>query len=73
MVVSNGIANRVVLISVRWPVLFINLPFHTDSLSDILSKRGCKASFGSFLVDKGMPRYLTRNSTTWQGKSEVSS
>jgi hypothetical protein len=54
-------ADKVVLINVRRPVLFMNLPFHVGSLSNIFSRRGCKADFRSFLVERGMPRYLSRN------------
>jgi hypothetical protein len=53
--------------------LFMSLPFYARSLSDILYRRGCKAKFGSFLVDRGMPRYLTRKSTNWHGNSDVAS
>jgi hypothetical protein len=59
--------DRVVLIRVRRLLRCIILPLQADKLSTILSMSSWNAAFGSLPVERGIPRYLIRNSMIGHG------
>jgi hypothetical protein len=71
MKVYIGTAERVVLISVRCSLQFINRPFQTRSLLATLCTIGCSADFRTFFTNRGIPRYFNRKSATRQEKMEI--
>jgi hypothetical protein len=69
MAVYTGIANRVVLIRVKRPLLCISWPRHAGSLSATLSIKGWRALLDSLKTDKGEPKYLMGKDFSSHGKS----
>lgn len=55
--------------SITWcPPFVSNLDFHPASLLASLSKMGRKSQRRSYQIDRGVPRYVIRNSLTGQAR-----
>jgi hypothetical protein len=72
-VVYTGMVASVDLISDNRPLRCISLLFQAGNLSTIWSTRVRRVDFGSLHIDRGRPRYFTRNDVIGQGNAPFTS
>lgn len=63
-----GVAVKVDLTRTSLPAEVKKRPFHPGMRDPTLSTRGCRSTFLSFLIWRGMPRYLHGNDFLFPGK-----